>query len=63
VSATIKSELEKEPEMTRYTEPDDKLPQTGQLNWPVPLMACAGLALFALGWALCYAGKKEGYEE
>lgn len=26
------------------------LPQTGQLNWPVPLLAVAGLVLFALGW-------------
>lgn len=26
------------------------LPQTGQLWWPVPLLACAGLALFLVGW-------------
>lgn len=26
------------------------LPQTGQLWWPVPVLACAGLALFLLGW-------------
>ena len=26
------------------------LPQTGQLWWPVPLLACAGLTLFLLGW-------------
>lgn len=29
-----------------------RLPQTGQLNWPVPLLAVSGLALFILGWAL-----------
>ena len=27
-----------------------KLIQTGQLNWPVPVLALAGVALFALGW-------------
>lgn len=26
------------------------LPQTGQLWWPVPLLAAAGLALFVMGW-------------
>ena len=27
-----------------------KLIQTGQLNWPVPVLALAGVVLFALGW-------------
>lgn len=41
-------------------EPDDPsdLPQTGQLNWPIPLMAVGGLALFALGWNLFFGGKR-----
>lgn len=38
------------------------LPQTGQLNWPVPVLAALGLALFALGWML-RLGKKGGYEK
>lgn len=29
-----------------------KLPQTGQLNWPIPVMAIAGMLIFALGWRL-----------
>lgn len=29
-------------------EPD--IPQTGQLWWPVPLLACGGMALFLTGW-------------
>lgn len=29
-----------------------KLPQTGQLNWPVPVLAGGGVVLFAIGWAL-----------
>lgn len=28
------------------------LPQTGQLDWPIPILAVAGLLLFALGWQL-----------
>lgn len=36
---------------TEPTEPGKPtLPQTGQLWWPVPVMAFAGTALFALGW-------------
>lgn len=29
---------------------DTRLPQTGLLWWPVPVLACAGMALFAIGW-------------
>ncbi len=52
VSANPKTELEKEPEPTEPepTEPP-KLPQTGQLWWPVPVLACGGLMLLALGTA------------
>lgn len=32
--------------------PPGFLPQTGLLNWPVPVLAIAGMALFALGFAL-----------
>lgn len=35
------------------------LPQTGQLNWPVPVLACSGVLLFAVGWILNRQGKKE----
>ncbi|MDY2814374.1 MAG: LPXTG cell wall anchor domain-containing protein [Dorea sp.] len=33
-----------------------KLPQTGQLNWPVPVMAMSGMLLFMIGWSM-YRGK------
>ena len=33
--------------------PPPNLPQTGQLNWPIPFMGVAGCALFALGLILC----------
>lgn len=64
VVAKPKVPLETEPtEPSAPTEPTEpappKLPQTGQLNWPVPLMAAAGLACFALGWALCFRRKRE----
>lgn len=49
-----------EPEGTNpTTPPDETLPQTGQLNWPVPLLAVAGVVLFAIGWAM---RRKENYE-
>lgn len=62
VTASIKSELKQEvetaePEPTQ--KPDPSLPQTGQLNWPVPLMAAAGIALFIIGWALCFGRRKD----
>lgn len=44
------------------TPPGPNLPQTGQLNWPVPLLIVSGLAFFATGWYLAY-GKKERYEK
>lgn len=28
----------------------DKLPQTGQLWWPVPILAIAGIGVFTIGW-------------
>ena len=36
----------------------EKLAQTGQLWWPVPLLAMAGLALFAAGWAMYRRGRE-----
>lgn len=65
VTASLKSELEREPKPTdpSPTEPDDpKLPQTGQLNWPVPLMTIVGLVFFVVGLVLCFA-KKENHEK
>ncbi|MCH3972547.1 MAG: Cna B-type domain-containing protein [Oscillospiraceae bacterium] len=41
------------PTVPATTNPSGKLPQTGQLWWPVPLLACGGLVLFAIGWSVC----------
>lgn len=69
VEITSKSPLvpEDSPSTTPSTEPSKpgggKLPQTGQLNWPVPVMVVLGLGLFAAGWVLCFGRKKDGYEK
>ena len=36
-----------------------KLAQTGQLNWPIPLLAGCGVALFAIGWGLVFLVRKK----
>jgi hypothetical protein len=42
------------------TGPDGPdLPQTGQLNWPVPVLAVLGMLLVAAGFALCNAEKRK----
>lgn len=61
VTANMKSELEQEPKPTEPTP--EKLPQTGQLNWPVPILAVSGLALVILGWVLSFRRKKNEYEK
>ena len=59
VDATVKGELEREPTPTEPEKPDDPhLPETGQLNWPIPVLATLGLLLFATGWWLA-ARKKD----
>ena len=59
VVAKPKVPLETEP--TEPTEPPPppppNLPQTGQLNWPIPVMAMMGCAMFVLGVFL-YSGRK-----
>lgn len=39
------------------------LPQTGQLNWPIPVLTALGLALFTTGWIMCNRKKKDGNEK
>ena len=46
-----------EPSVTKVPAPTvatvAKLPQTGQMNWPIPVMLAAGLACLCIGWYLC----------
>lgn len=53
VNAEGKFQLQQKPEPTEPTKPaDSTLPQTGQLNWPIPVLVVLGLAMFSVGWAL-----------
>ncbi len=38
------------------------LPQTGQLNWPVPVLAALGLILLVIGWGMRF-GRQRGSHE
>lgn len=51
------------PETTAPPKPDETLPQTGQLNWPVPVLAISGAVLFILGWILFTKGKRMSHEK
>lgn len=66
IEATLKVQLifvEGDDDSDKPPEPDPpKLPQTGQLNWPVPVMTVAGLGLFAAGFTLFSGRKKNGNE-
>lgn len=45
-------------------EPDEPdIPQTGQLWWPVPLLACGGVGLFLVGWLRRRNGDCGGADE
>lgn len=64
VNAEGKFQLHQEPQPTTPPKPSGpNLPQTGQLNWPIPVLAVLGLSLFAAGWILRSGKKKDGYEE
>lgn len=49
-----------EPETPAEPSPGTKLPQTGQLNWPVPVLTVLGLCLILAGWELRVG--KQSYE-
>ena len=37
------------------------LPQTGQLNWPIPVLTVLGLALLVVGWSLRFGRQRNAY--
>jgi len=49
---------------TTPTEPTTPpgLPQTGLTNWPVPVLAVAGMLLIVAGFACCVSGRKKNDE-
>lgn len=46
-----------EPDPTVPSEP--KIPQTGQLNWPIPVMAAMGICFFGIGCVLCTGHRRK----
>lgn len=63
VDAAPKFSLSKKPVHEKPPEPTSStgkttLPQTGQLNWPVPVLSVLGMCLFLLGWRLRLGGKR-----
>lgn len=70
VDVTGKTSLDvfQEPEATSPTRPGSgspggsRLPQTGQVNWPVPVLASSGMLLFFVGWILYRREEKDGYD-
>ena len=60
VTTTPKNLPGLETEPTETTKPSgSKLPQTGQMNWPVPVLASAGMLLIAAGLCLRNSGKRK----
>lgn len=66
IDASPKIQLSKMPAETSplFTNPSDKpkegkLPQTGQLNWPVPLLVVGGLVLLIIGWIVFFGIKRK----
>jgi len=39
-------------------KPPPDIPQTGQLKWPIPVLAISGVVLFSLGWMLMRSKRK-----
>ncbi|MDR1630190.1 MAG: Cna B-type domain-containing protein [Oscillospiraceae bacterium] len=52
---------------TKTTSPDEpknpNLPQTGQMWWPIPVSAGAGLLLFATGWFIIFRKRTQTDED
>lgn len=61
VDASPKTSVKKAPPTTTTPPKDSTLPQTGQLNWPVPVLTIAGLLFFAVGWMLCFGRRRGGH--
>lgn len=58
VDATPKVDIEREPQPEKPPIKPD-IPDTGQLKWPIPVLAASGVVFFGIGWVLCLGGKKK----
>lgn len=50
------------PSSPSTTKPSDKIPQTGMLEWPIPLMFEFGAAFIVIGIVFCIRKKNENEE-
>ncbi len=62
IDASPKVELEHGAEPTEPPATEPPIPQTGQLNWPIPILTIVGISIFSAGWLICF-GKKENKKE
>ncbi len=58
VDASVKPALERHAQPSPLPTPKPPLPQTGQLNWPVPVMAGLGLCFIVAGVLLLFSDKR-----
>ena len=58
VTAAPKVPIETKP-TTPPPSPPPNLPQTGQLNWPIPLMFVSGMIFLTIGLILCFRKKED----
>ncbi|MCD8022280.1 MAG: hypothetical protein LUF30_04660 [Lachnospiraceae bacterium] len=57
---------ETEPESIPQTESETTettLPQTGQLYWPIPILAVGGIVLAVIGWGMAWFGRKKKHHD
>ena len=62
---TVPEETKPEETIPSKPKPDEteKLPQTGQLTWPIPWMVISGMMLFIIGWLLSKDSGKGRHEK
>ena len=53
IDATPKINIDQEP-----IKPPSNIPQTGQLKWPIPVLAIAGIVIFSVGLFMVLKRKK-----
>lgn len=58
VDATPKIGIEREPEPEKPPVKPN-IPGTGQLKWPIPVLAISGVFMLGIGFVLCFKGKRK----
>lgn len=58
-TAIVNPKFSQIPTPTEPSAPDPQLPQTGMLQWPIPLLVLSGLFLLIIGCGIVRGGKQE----